>query len=68
MSDHESDRVDIEEEGVEQQLPVDLRRLLGGPKILAFNGNSKHLREWLATLDKSRTIYGFLDRETLYLA
>lgn len=26
MSDHDSDRVDMEEEGVEQWLPVDLRK------------------------------------------
>lgn len=55
MSDHDLDRVDIEEEGVEQQLPIDLRRLLGRPKIPAFGENTE-LREWLATIDKSHTV------------
>lgn len=68
MSDHKSDRADMGEEEVEHQLPVDLRRLLCGPKIPAFNRNSNDLREWFATLDESRTVYGLLDRETLYLA
>lgn len=68
MSDHKSDSVDLEEEEVEHQLAIDLRRFLGRHKIRAFNWNSKDLREWLAILDRNRTVHGLSERQTLYLA
>lgn len=51
----------MEKEGVEQRLPVDLKKLLGRPRISAFDGNSRDLRDWLATLDKSCIVYGLMD-------
>lgn len=67
ISDYDPDRVDIEEGGVEQGLSVDLRKLLGGPRVPAFHGGSKNFRNWLAILDKSHMINEISDQETLYL-
>lgn len=58
----------MEEERAGQGLPVDIRKLLGGPRIPAFDGSPKSFKNWLAILDKSRVIYGLSDQETLYLA
>lgn len=65
---YELDRVDVEEDGARQELPADLRGLLGGPRVPAFDGSKRDFKNWLAILEKSRVIYGLLDVETLYLA
>lgn len=49
-------------------MSVDLRGLLGGPRVPVFDGSGKEFRNWLTILEKSRTIYELSDQETLYLA
>lgn len=68
MSDYDSDRAVGDEEGVRQGLSADLRKLLGGPRVPAFDGSGKDFKNWLAILEKSRIIYELTDQETLYLA